>query len=789
MKNLKNRYSKLLNNFLPILFFVFLIIIFFWKVFFLGQVPIPADLVVGAYFPWLDYKWGYDVGVPVKNLITSDVVSVVYPIRSYAIDQITRGESALWNPHMFGGYPLLANFQIAIFSFTTLLYLILPKVLAWTGQIIVQPFFAMVFSYILLRHLKVSKPSSFMGSAIYAFSGFNMIWLEWSAHSLTSAFIPLIIYLVSKLIEDKKMYWGVFLSIAVTLQIFSGYPQLFVYTMIAVFIYIFVCHYQQISFKLLLKIILFIGLGIAGASIQLLPAFELLSHSQRIAENLSSDLIYLPWQNWITFLAPDFFGNHATGNFWGIGNYTNNVGYTGIIALCLSFVAIINYKINKYIKYFFILLTISLLFSFPFVWSRYIYGLNLPGIGASSLTRILILANLTIAYLSAFGLDMLIEKKSRILVVLSTAFTLILVGLFLFSFNQYRTGNLLYLISIRNLMFPLILMTALLLLSIMQRNYRKYSNIFITLIIIFSLFELFRFGWKYTPFSDKSLVFPDTPIIKFLSQQDPLDRIHFGEVIPMNMWSSYNLSSPSGYDAVYPLTIAKYIAAANSGIASTSPMGRHGSFDNVISPLFDLANNKYILALKRDKLAKPDINGNVSDEYNINKFIKIFEDKSVAVLENKNVFPRVFFVSSWETITNDEKILERLMDPKFDLKGKIILTDSFGEFDKERISPNYEINNIEYKSGSNSLSLKNDKNGFLFVSDTYYPGWQVFVDGLEKKIYRANYTFRAVPITKGEHKILFIYNPKSFRIGKIISASALLVLFLLFLYGYKNIYK
>lgn len=192
MKNLGKNLINFFEKYWPFILIIVLVSIFFWKYFILGKIPIPSDIIIGAYFPWLDYKWGYEIGVPVKNPILSDVVSVIYPLKSLLIDQLKNGKSILWNPSMFAGYPLLANFQIAVFSPTTLLYFILPKIDAWSIQIILQPVLASVFTYILLRHFKVSKVASIFGGIFYAFSGFNLIWMEWNTHSLTSAWIPLL---------------------------------------------------------------------------------------------------------------------------------------------------------------------------------------------------------------------------------------------------------------------------------------------------------------------------------------------------------------------------------------------------------------------------------------------------------------------------------------------------------------------------------------------------------------------------------------------------------------------
>jgi Bacterial membrane protein YfhO len=77
-------------------------------------------------------------------------------------------------------------------------------------------------------------------------------------------------------------------------------------------------------------------------------------------------------------------------------------------------------------------------------------------------------------------------------------------------------------------------------------------------------------------------------------------------------------------------------------------------------------------------------------------------------------------------------------------------------------------NKVEFISESNNrlhLQVKASENVMLVLSDTYYPGWKVFVDGSPEKIYRANYTFRAVPLHAGVHQVKFVYDPMSFKVG------------------------
>jgi len=63
------------------------------------------------------------------------------------------------------------------------------------------------------------------------------------------------------------------------------------------------------------------------------------------------------------------------------------------------------------------------------------------------------------------------------------------------------------------------------------------------------------------------------------------------------------------------------------------------------------------------------------------------------------------------------------------------------------------------------LQATAEENSLLVLSDTYYPGWKAFVDGKKTKIYRADYTFRAIPLSAGPNRVEFVYDPLSFKLG------------------------
>jgi len=74
-----------------------------------------------------------------------------------------------------------------------------------------------------------------------------------------------------------------------------------------------------------------------------------------------------------------------------------------------------------------------------------------------------------------------------------------------------------------------------------------------------------------------------------------------------------------------------------------------------------------------------------------------------------------------------------------------------------------------------SLIVNQDVDGWLVVSDVYYPGWKAFVDDHEQTIFRADYLFRAVKVASGKHEVVFQYTPLSIKIGSLLTIFSLII--------------
>ncbi|MBI4744388.1 MAG: YfhO family protein [Actinobacteria bacterium] len=157
------------------------------------------------------------------------------------------------------------------------------------------------------------------------------------------------------------------------------------------------------------------------------------------------------------------------------------------------------------------------------------------------------------------------------------------------------------------------------------------------------------------------------------------------------------------------------------------------------------------------------------------KLKEVYKD-DIAIYENKDYLPRAYFVNKGILINNDKRILKKLRSSTFNLKEEIIVKDKSALKFNSSGNFNSKVKVVKYEPNSVTIKTTNNKKGFLVLGDTYYPGWKVFVDGNEEKIYRVNYTFRAVGLSEGSHLIKFVYDPLSFKAGLFLSLGTFVLL-------------
>jgi hypothetical protein len=310
------------------------------------------------------------------------------------------------------------------------------------------------------------------------------------------------------------------------------------------------------------------------------------------------------------------------------------------------------------------------------------------------------------------------------------------------------------------------------------------------LFVFIVIFDLFYFFHKFNPFVPKDLVFPQAEVFSWLQENAGVNRFWgYGVAhIEANFASQDQLFSPEGYDPLYPKRYGEFLFASREG-KILREFDASTRSDAVVAPGFgetDLVANPYrekVLALLGAKyiLDRAD-SGSTEKTFPPVKYQLVWESQGWRVFENLLAAPRAYLVSNYLLFEEKEDFERIFFSPDFKIQETLLLEEK-PEFDPEP-AKSTEVKIKSYLANKVLLETKTDANQLLFLSDTYYPGWQAFVDGEETRIYRANYTFRAVGVPEGEHQVLFSYQPSFFTWGvKISLVSLALLLLFSYLWG------
>ena len=132
------------------------------------------------------------------------------------------------------------------------------------------------------------------------------------------------------------------------------------------------------------------------------------------------------------------------------------------------------------------------------------------------------------------------------------------------------------------------------------------------------------------------------------------------------------------------------------------------------------------------------------------------------------VLPRAYAVGQYHLATSPRAGLS-YMARGFPMQREVVLEEA----PTASVGPGGAARIVRYEDEKVAVALTDSAGGILVLSDTHYPGWRAFVDGVERPILRANHVFRAVVVPAGAREVVFSYEPDSFRYGLLVSVAAL----------------
>ena len=749
-----------------------------------------------------------------RNVVLSspicDIRTEFFACRYFGFRNLAQGILPLWNPYIFSGTPFMAGLESALFYPFNFLYLFLPTHLAINYTIILHIFLSGVFFYYFICYFGVERFPSFISSLVYMFAATQVCHI-YAGHLTvlsTIIWIPLLFLFLEKYFREDRFLYIILAGIVLALQILAGYIQVTFYTAIALLLYFLfrtlILYREKKRAKLLVRyslaFIVLVASGLLLSALQLMPTLELVQHSIRHpAPYAFCTSFSFPPENLITLFTPEIFGNNVQFPYWGRCYFWEMWAYIGILPLILVLLAI-TLKKNKYTIFFTGLTILSIVLAlgrytplFKFLYS-YVPGFNL----FRGNSKFIFLTTFSLATLSAFGIQSLLKKNSSqrrdylrfsLVLLIITIILALGLGLFLLREGGHPSlwGKILegsaslerelafpldfhsprVVTSVSSLAFKSILKFLAFLIAItlflffyIRKNFRiELAKILIFLLVIS---DLWLFGLKYLvtfPVKDN---FWSQEVVDFLNNDPDYYRILTVEELLLNRGIIYKIGDVAGYEAN---PIRWYVEFINFSQEKPLEEMQLVMLLHRFPPSLNLLNLKYLILPPGRKVEDP-------------RFTLAFSHSEVSIYRNKDFLPRAYVVNRAKIIPDRDSILKEIDRATFSPRDYVILEDDSAPVlttvpsGKKETLPQI----MEYLPNRVTLKATLLEKGYLVLADTYYPGWRVYVDGREQKIYKANYIQRAVYLEPGEHTIEFIYFPRSFRIGLMLSLFTLIIL-------------
>ncbi|MFH1564199.1 MAG: YfhO family protein [Nitrospirota bacterium] len=802
-----------IKNCLSVGILIILTVVYFWKFFFLGLIPLGGDIATYTYPPWYFY---YHAKEKSQNSLLSDPVFLHYPLRKLATERLNEGKITLWNPYLFCGYPMYSTNSVS-FAPLNLFFLFCKPLIAYSLIIFCQLLLCGIFMYIFLRgSLGLCPFSALIGSIIYEFSGFHIVWLEMGI--LSGFLLPIILFLIDKALTKRSILYVSLAGFALGIQFLSTFLQISLFVLSIAIPYSLFRIFSLRATRTIPHLILIFIIGFSLAAVQLIPSYELIKQSHRQPIDDYRKLSPLPWQNLITFLVPNYYGNPVDFNYhiirgkfrtifekygWKLplchpkrgvlqDNYNEHCAYIGILPLLLAILAIF-LKRNKNTVFWgsFTLISLLLTLGTPIYYLLY---RGIPGYDKLIISRLIFLYTFGVTTLVALTCQYLFDLPKRFKVyaggIVLLCGTITLISLYLGKWVAVHStplpppagdiitplstpaGDIVQHFSLLNSDFLtpvlLLLCSGIIFLSIN----RVRSSVIKMAILVIVVFDLFYFGLRYNPFIPKQELYLSPPPLSFLADKIKNDGeksriLAFEHLLPVSINIAYGFETAEGYDGMYPKRYDEFMNLVDPYSSGWENVKELHYFAN--RKLLCLLNTKYLIT--SEKIAASNLKC-------------IFDDGKVKIYEDLYALPRAWVTSEAKVIKTKEEIFKELLNPDFDPKKTVILEENPKIQNSKFKIRNSKFENLDpeildYQPEKVTIKTTLNQSGFLVLSDTYYPGWQVFVDGKREKLYCADYILRAVYLTQGEHLVEFRYSPLSFKIGSIISIATLIIIFII----------
>jgi hypothetical protein len=700
------------------------------------------------------------------------------------------GELPLWNPLLGMGAPLLANYQSALLYPPTWIYFGLAALggvpamalgmgwlvalnLAWAGWGMVR----------LTRTLGWPEGSQAVSGLAFGLSGYLVARSHFLSINAAVAWLPWIMLAVYQLVKEPRDKGTLIkLTLFVGMQLLAGHAQTTWYSLLLAFIWLVYWSWQEGRWQRVWqagrRFLLAGGWAAALTAPQLLPTAEYLLQSQRAAEftaEYGMTYSFWPW-HFLNLLSPFIFGSPAHGDYWGYGAYWEDAIYFGLLGLMLAIAALIRRgKTNsekKLVWFLTIIIMVSSLFGlgsntpiFPWI-SGHIPTFDMFQAPA----RFLIWAQFGLALLAGMGVLGWHRPLKRAL-YWSRLGTM---GAFAITVGagagwwSLRSG----VIDLGNIKTTFISAFALLglwglgvgVLNLLapQDESPQPKRWWLWAVSLWLAADLLVAGWGLNPGTNRQDYREMAGI--HASELVQKSRFHISladeQTLKFNRFFFFDtFEIPEGVMAVRDNLLPDTNILDDVSVTS--------NFDPILPA-------RFVHLMEMVDEQPLETRDDVLCRMGVDKVIEVDDSEPFKTYERP--LPVNYGHIRWAgcalSVPDEEKALEALLSGH--MINNMVVVEGLETVQCDQASP---VSYLELNSpNSVLLGIDAEKDGYLVLTDTWYPGWLATVDDQQVDILHADYLFRAVFVPAGVHKVEFIYRPLSFYGGAAIGALGWLVM-------------
>ena len=789
---------------------------------FVGQGLLPGRTLSNADMLWSTPPWTAaapdDVRFGGSNFELADTTVVLLPFFEHARRVLP--DAPLWNPHVMGGRPFLANAQSAVFSPFSVPAWVLPVWKALAVIAMMKLFVAAFGTYLFGRAMGMRFGGALLAGVVFAFGTYFVVWLPWTLTSIF-ALLPWLLLLTELLVRRPGPLPAAGLAGLVALAFLGGHPETTFHTMVAVlafFAFRLLWRRRREQSGLVRPSLIFalsLACGAAVAAVVLVPLLELFGQSGDYARRLDTPPGHADARYLGAFLLFDYWGRPTQTPL--MASILSNRGfYAGAITLMLAAAALLLRPTATRVAFAaFAALALAVVVGVDPFFSAVT---ALPGFHTAHNGRLVFLVLFALALLAGWGLDELgrrqLPPRARRRLALAAAAAIFCAPIVWMlvagtiapsklgpalevawgfadpppapageqpapgTIDIIRLSALLQWLPVAGVGLALV---ALGLGRFGPRARRAFPvAALVGLAVAVLVVDLFRANMGFYPaIPIEHAEPPTTTALRYLQSRTPnrfaaLSRPGIDQPLQPDLSMRHGLYDARGYD--YPI-VRRYddfwrATAATSG-DFIEPTQRAGPTVKALRGLSLLSVSDVLHYPYGEPLRLPGLR-------------LAYSGPDARVYRNTNALPRVFLVAGQRVVRDGDAALAATTAPGFDARRVAVTERRLPGLPDGAAAEPGTARLLAYENERVVASARARRPSLLVLTDVHYPGWKATVDGREAPIERVDYLLRGVRVPAGSHRVELRYQPASWRIGWIVSAVATLVLVAVAVVGWRR---